>query len=156
MVGNEKINSQDNHQGADLLVVGGGIAGMTAAIEASELGKRVILVEREPTVGGRVATSKFYFPKLNDPVKFSEFIKQQHSGNLFIAHCANNEKMLLKNVVKPQTETTMLIGPEGDFSLNEIKQSLEHKFIPVSLGESRLRTETAGIVAVHSLAFINE
>ena len=99
---------------------------------------------------------KFYFPKLNDPVKFSEFIKQQHSGNLFIAHCANNEKMLLKNVVKPQTETTILIGPEGDFSLNEIKQSLEHKFIPVSLGESRLRTETAGIVAAHSLAFINE
>lgn len=99
---------------------------------------------------------KFYFPKLNQPIKFSEFLKQQLVGDLFIAHCANNEKKLLKQVLQRQTQTTILIGPEGDFSPAEIQQSLEHKFIPVSLGESRLRTETAGIVAVHSLAFINE
>lgn len=99
---------------------------------------------------------KFHFPKLNEPVKFSDFIKQPHQGQTFIAHCANGEKKLLKQVVKPQTATTILIGPEGDFSFAEIQQSLEHKFIPVSLGAARLRTETAGIVAAHSLAFINE
>ncbi len=67
MVENEKVDNTNNHPGADLLVVGAGIAGMTAAIEASELGKQVILVEREPTIGGRVASSRYYFPKLCPP-----------------------------------------------------------------------------------------
>ena len=58
--------------------------------------------------------------------------------------------------LKQHLKTTLLIGPEGDFSPREIQQSLEHKFIPVSLGESRLRTETAGVIAAYSVAFINE
>ena len=99
---------------------------------------------------------KFHFPKLNQPIKFSEFIKQKFDGDLFIAHCEETSKKSLKTEIKPNTKTTILIGPEGDFSSKEIKQSLEHKFIPVSLGESRLRTETAGIVAAHSVAFINQ
>jgi quinone-modifying oxidoreductase subunit QmoA len=67
MVENEKVNNINNSPGADLLVVGGGIAGMTAAIEASELGRQVILIEQEPTIGGRVVSSRFYFPKLCPP-----------------------------------------------------------------------------------------
>ena len=106
---------------------------------------------------------KYHFPKLNEPLNFNQFINSEFNGQLFIAHCEavpagrqETTKKSLKSALKPQFKTTILIGPEGDFSLKEIKQSLEHNFIPVSLGESRLRTETAGIVAVHSVAFINE
>ena len=65
-------------------------------------------------------------------------------------------KKLLKNELKPKQRITLLIGPEGDFSTKEIETALLHKFIPVSLGESRLRTETAGVVATQSIAFFNE
>ncbi len=99
---------------------------------------------------------KFHFPKLNEPVTFNQFIKSDFNGLLFIAHCEETDKKSLKSQLKPTSNTTILIGPEGDFSTKEIEQSLEHKFIPVSLGESRLRTETAGIVAAHSVAFVNE
>ncbi|WP_456424184.1 16S rRNA (uracil(1498)-N(3))-methyltransferase [Lutibacter sp.] len=99
---------------------------------------------------------KYHFPKLNNPITFNQFIKSDFDGQLFIAHCEETDKKSLKSALKPSTKTTVLIGPEGDFSIKEIKQSLEHKFIPVSLGQSRLRTETAGVVAVHSVALINE
>lgn len=99
---------------------------------------------------------KFHFPKLNEPINFEKFINSEINGQLFVAHCEESNKKLLKSELKPLLKTTILIGPEGDFSSKEIQQSLEHKFIPVSLGESRLRTETAGIVAVHSVAFVNE
>ncbi|PHQ55495.1 MAG: 16S rRNA (uracil(1498)-N(3))-methyltransferase [Lutibacter sp.] len=99
---------------------------------------------------------KFHFPKLNEPVNFNQFINSNFNGQLFIAHCEETERRSLKSMLKPTQKTTILIGPEGDFSPKEIQQSLEHSFIPVSLGESRLRTETAGVVAVHSVAFVNE
>ena len=99
---------------------------------------------------------KFHFPKLNEPISFQNFITQKFEGDLFIAHCEETKKKSLKLVLNPSTKTTILIGPEGDFSTKEITQSLEHKFIPVSLGKSRLRTETAGVVATHSVAFVNE
>ncbi len=99
---------------------------------------------------------KFHFPKLNEPIHFNEFLKYEFNDQLFIAHCEETNKKLLKSELKPNIDTTILIGPEGDFSSREIQQSLKHKFIPVSLGESRLRTETAGLVAVHSVAFVNE
>ena len=99
---------------------------------------------------------KYHFPKLNEPVSFSEFINGTFEGQLFIAHCEETDKKLLKTEIQPHQKVTVLIGPEGDFSIKEIQQSLNKKFIPVSLGNSRLRTETAGIVATHSVAFVNE
>lgn len=99
---------------------------------------------------------KFYYPKLNEVVLFNDFIKSDFGGQLFIAHCEKFSKKLLKSVAKPSEKTTILIGPEGDFSISEIEKSIQKNFVSVSLGESRLRTETAGIVAVHSVAFINE
>ena len=99
---------------------------------------------------------KFHYPKLNEAVTFNEFIKSKFEGQLFIAHCEETNKKSLKKELQPNLQTTILIGPEGDFSTKEIKLSLEHNFIPVSLGESRLRTETAGVVATHSVAFTNE
>lgn len=96
-----------------------------------------------------------YLPKLNTPILFTEFIKQQHNGLLFIAHCEDGEKSELKRRVAPDTDLTILIGPEGDFSKNEIELALERGFQPVSLGNSRLRTETAGLVACTTVNIIN-
>jgi len=98
----------------------------------------------------------YYLPKLNDTITFTDFINQQHQGQLFIAHCEDTNKQSLKSQLKPNTDITILIGPEGDFSVKEIAMALEHQFIPVTLGETRLRTETAAIVACHSVAFVNE
>lgn len=99
---------------------------------------------------------QFYMPKLNEPVACDKFIKQKLEGDLFIAHCEETEKTLLKNALAPKQKVTILIGPEGDFSKKEIHLALEHNYIPVSLGNTRLRTETAAIVAAHSVAFVNE
>ncbi len=102
---------------------------------------------------------KYTLPKLNEMISFSEFIKTNQSKNRFIAHCIDNEKYRLKQtlqLVKPKENITILIGPEGDFSLTEITFALNNKFKAVSLGNSRLRTETAGVVAVHSVAFTFE
>ena len=98
----------------------------------------------------------YYLPKLNEPIRFKDFIKTKKSGQLFIAHCEETCKKLLKNELKTSQDTTILIGPEGDFSVKEIQLAVENNFIPVSLGSIRLRTETAAIVACHSVVFINE
>ncbi|WP_452231208.1 MULTISPECIES: 16S rRNA (uracil(1498)-N(3))-methyltransferase [unclassified Lacinutrix] len=97
-----------------------------------------------------------YVPKLNPAIGFKDFIKQDFSGDLFIAHCEETDRKSLKNELNPKQDITILIGPEGDFSVKEIEIAIQHKFIPVTLGETRLRTETAAIVACHSVAFVNE
>ena len=98
----------------------------------------------------------WYLPKLNKAISFKEYIKQDFNGQRFIAHCDESYRKSLKQELKANSEITILIGPEGDFSVNEIEMAVQNKFIPVTLGETRLRTETAAIVACHSVAFINE
>ena len=97
-----------------------------------------------------------YLPKLNEAIKFNDFIKQDFDGQLLIAHCEETDRKSLKSEMQPNQEITILIGPEGDFSVKEIERAIKNKFIPVTLGTTRLRTETAAIVACHSVAFINE
>lgn len=80
----------------------------------------------------------------------------KNEGLLFIAHCDETNKQSFKTVLQPNKDVTILIGPEGDFSEKEIQLAVENNFIPVSLGSTRLRTETAAIVACHSVAFVNE
>lgn len=101
---------------------------------------------------------KAYLPKLNKAVSFSEFIKtaSQSSVKKYIAHCAQGEKKSLKSELQPKQNLLILIGPEGDFALSEIELAIKNNFIPVSLGNSRLRTETAAVVACHSVVFVNE
>ena len=94
---------------------------------------------------------KLHLPKLNEIVTLKDFIKQDFKGAKYIAHCEDGEKNELKIVNKTE-ETLILIGPEGDFSPKEIELALQNQFKEVSLGTSRLRTETAGIVAVHSIS----
>ncbi|MBE7691378.1 16S rRNA (uracil(1498)-N(3))-methyltransferase [Tenacibaculum finnmarkense] len=100
---------------------------------------------------------QFTLPKLNDPIKLSEFLKKDITSKLFIAHCEENiEKKLLKNIADKNENYTILIGPEGDFSSKEIDYALNHNFKPISLGDNRLRTETAGLNVVQSIAFIHQ
>ena len=98
----------------------------------------------------------YYMPKLNNAISFKEFVKQEFTGKKFIAHCEETDKKSFKKELQPNEDVLILIGPEGDFSVKEIKQALQNGFIPVTLGETRLRTETAAIVACHSIAFVNE
>ena len=97
-----------------------------------------------------------YKPILKELISFTDFVNAKRSGNLYIAHCDEQHKTQLKNAVQPNQEYTILIGPEGDFSSKEIDLALKNNFQPISLGETRLRTETAALVACHSIAFINE
>lgn len=100
---------------------------------------------------------QYYLPKLNDPISFKDFIKKQKIEGLnLIAHCEETDKKSLKSVLKPNQNVTILIGPEGDFSEKEINLALENNYIPVTLGNTRLRTETAAVVACHSVVFANE
>ena len=94
-------------------------------------------------------------PKLNDAISFKEFLTQEHNGQLFIAHCEEQDKKALQTELKPIQNYTILIGPEGDFSTKEIETAIAKGFSPVTLGNTRLRTETAGIVACHTVALIN-
>lgn len=98
----------------------------------------------------------FYLPKLNEPISFRDFLKKEFNGQKFIAHCEETDKKSLKSQIKKENDILILIGPEGDFSVKEIQMALDNKFIPVSLGSTRLRTETAAIVACHSVNFLND
>lgn len=97
-----------------------------------------------------------YLPKLNKAIIFKDFIKQDFNGQRFIAHCEDSDRKSLKKELKAKQDVNILVGPEGDFSVKEIQMAIQNKFIPVTLGETRLRTETAAIVACHSVAFVNE
>jgi 16S rRNA (uracil1498-N3)-methyltransferase len=80
-------------------------------------------------------------------------LKTDFDGTKYIAHCENGEKKDLKTINKTE-KTIILIGPEGDFSQKEIELALENQFNAVNLAKSRLRTETAGIIAVHTINII--
>lgn len=95
---------------------------------------------------------KARLPRLNGMTDFDTFIKQEFKGQKFIAHCYEGEKPLLKDVIKRGEDALVLIGPEGDFSEEEVKKATDKGFIAISLGKSRLRTETAALVACHTLS----
>ena len=97
-------------------------------------------------------------PAIAPPLPFRDFIARQtgSAGQLFIAHCMEDAaKSLLKHNCKPGLDVCILIGPEGDFSEAEVQNALNAGFAPVSLGGNRLRTETAALVACHTVHFIN-
>ncbi len=98
-----------------------------------------------------------YLPKLNELISFPNFIKNQegNQSNKFIAWCGEGEKHSLKSI-QPNENVLVLIGPEGDFSEDETKLAFEKGFKGLSLGENRLRTETAGLFVCNALSLINQ
>lgn len=100
---------------------------------------------------------KAWMPKLHPIVSFRAFVQKENSSEIkCIAHCETSEKESLKHLVQPGQSVCILIGPEGDFSSEEINEAIKKQFLPIHLGKSRLRTETAAIVACQSISFINE
>lgn len=122
--------------------------------------RKVIKAERyEKIIQSAMKQSlKAYIPILNEAISFKDFLKSENQLDdlKFIAHCEETDKRSLKSVLLPNKRISILIGPEGDFSTKEIELAKKAGYIPVTLGESRLRTETAAVVASHSVAFINE
>jgi 16S rRNA (uracil1498-N3)-methyltransferase len=96
-------------------------------------------------VSGMLQSTQAWLPILHETTKFSEVIKNSSQQNKYIAHCFEEEKKQIKNEAIKQS-SIICIGPEGDFTKQEIELAMQNNFIPVSLGDTRLRTETAGIV----------
>jgi 16S rRNA (uracil1498-N3)-methyltransferase len=99
---------------------------------------------------------KAYLPVLHEPVPFREFILKPFPGQRFIAYCDTGKEELLQTLYLPGNDATILVGPEGDFSAEEVLLAKKYGFEPVSLGPSRLRTETAGVLACHTINLLNQ
>lgn len=99
---------------------------------------------------------KAYLPQLNELTSLKDFLQQDHPEKRFIAHCNDGAKAHLKNEIEAGDDVLILIGPEGDFSLGEVEQAKSFGFAEISLGNARLRTETAGVVACHIVNLAND
>ena len=100
---------------------------------------------------------KAYLPQIKPATSFSKFIQEikDETYTKGIAHCVDSEKKYISNTFAPRGKYMILIGPEGDFSEKEISQATEAGFIPLSLGEARLRTETAALASVLEVSLLN-
>lgn len=100
---------------------------------------------------------KAYKPILNNIITYNEFLNQPRKEEMgFIAHCNDSEKGFIRDNYKKRQSCLILIGPEGDFTTVEVNQAISNGYIPISLGNSRLRTETAAVVACHTISLINQ
>lgn len=97
-------------------------------------------------VSAMLQSQQTYKPVLHDPIAFKNLIGLPHQGQLLLAHCESGEKKTIQSI-NPTVNTLLLIGPEGDFTPNEIEIAAELGATMISLGNTRLRTETAGIAA---------
>lgn len=120
--------------------------------------RKIIKTERfhKIIVSAMKQSNQMFLPKLNEPISFKKFIQNPILGERFIAHCDDLYKTPLKDNFTLNSAYTLLIGPEGDFSKAEIEWAIENMYQPVTLGQTRLRTETAAIVACHSFVYGNE
>ena len=101
-------------------------------------------------------SEKARLPEFQAMTGFKEFIRQDFDGQKFIAHCYPDEKIPLAQACRNSENALILIGPEGDFSEEEVELAKERGFIPVSLGESRLRTETAALAACQTVHIVSQ
>ena len=118
--------------------------------------RRVVKTERveKIVIAAMKQSRKAWKPVVNGMTPFSQFVSAPRGGRKFIAHCYDEVPRadLFDLLTQPSSsldeEVTLMVGPEGDFSIDEVRLAMEHGFVSVSLGESRLRTETAGLSAV--------
>ena len=102
-------------------------------------------------VSAMIQSQQAWLPELTEPVKFEEFLRNNNSQHKLIAHCEDSAKNEIRST---GSSIAVLIGPEGDFTHTEIEKALKAGFKPVSLGKTRLRSETAGVVALTILNHI--
>lgn len=98
---------------------------------------------------------KAFHPVLNEPVQLSKLLVTPFDGQKYIAHCEQSQKISLKEDIKPLGRYLVLIGPEGDFTPKEIDDAIKNDFKAITLGNSRLRTETAALEACFEINFLN-
>ena len=127
----------------------------TVLCEKSE--RKKVKTERleKITISAMKQSLQLHKPIIEELVSFEEFTRNCKSDNKFIAHCKESEKLFLNNCKIKAKTITVLIGPEGGFSDNEIDIAEKNGFISVSLGNNRLRTETAAIAATQILSTYN-
>lgn len=120
--------------------------------------RRVANVERfkKIIVAAMKQSVKSKMPVIEDVVPFEKLVKQNFKGQKFIAWIDENVREQLCDLYKKGESVIVLIGPEGDFSREEVDLARENGFVPVSLGDARLRTETAALVACHTIQLINQ
>lgn len=100
---------------------------------------------------------KATLPAVEELVDIKSYLKEDFDGQKFIAHCYKDApRKLLSKEIKAGARVRILIGPEGDFSEEEIQLAIENGYVPISLGDQRLRTETAALASVHTIHIINE
>ena len=107
-------------------------------------------------ISAMLQSQQTFVPVLHEPIKFTEVINKATQEQKFIAHCEdeNNKVQLTSQLLKSSLAKLILIGPEGDFTKEEIHFAIQNNFIPVALGNTRLRTETAGMVAATLLRLV--
>jgi 16S rRNA (uracil1498-N3)-methyltransferase len=98
---------------------------------------------------------KAYHPLVHEAISFKQFMQQGLEGAGFIAHCMEGEKPLLAQLIEPHGHHTILIGPEGDFTPQELALAQKASYTAISLGEARLRTETAALAACFEINMLN-
>ena len=129
------------------------------ALESAHSERKVVKPEREEKVitAAVKQSLKAYHPTFEDMTPFKELVTRDFSGRKFIAHCgeAVRSKSYLASTLKAGEDAIVLIGPEGDFSAEEVALAVENGFEEITLGTQRLRTETAAVVAVTMVAVIN-
>lgn len=120
--------------------------------------RRIIKTDRleKISMAALKQSQQFFLPQISKLTTFQEALNMSFNGKRLIAHCVDNEKKSIKNTLNKSENVQIWIGPEGDFSENEINNALLQGCIPITLGKTRLRTETAGIVAVQSVVMVNE
>jgi len=107
-------------------------------------------------ISSMLQSQQAWLPILHEPVDFEQVVEQSHQDQKFIAHCVEEEKRNLSDLVNENLSSQIiLVGPEGDFTNEEIEFAIRYHFTPVALGETRLRSETAGIVAAAILKLIS-
>jgi len=99
---------------------------------------------------------QLHLPELDEMTSFDTFLKEAQREEKYIAHCYEGEKEKLLSAHQKNKNTLILIGPEGDFSRPELESAISKGFLPISLGESRLRTETAAIAACHTISLLDD
>lgn len=99
---------------------------------------------------------KAWKPVVNDMLSFAQFVKEERKGQKYICHCYEGERPNLFDVLKREEDATVMIGPEGDFSIEEVRLAESLGWKSVSLGKSRLRTETAALMAVTMMQLKNQ
>jgi 16S rRNA (uracil1498-N3)-methyltransferase len=136
-------------------------------IDCQNIKRTIVKTERlnKVAISAIKQSLKTYLPKINELMDFKKLIASSlnFDGQKFIAHCyqslsekGEENKSHLKNLYKKGSNAFILIGPEGDFSIEEVKLAMSHGFKEISLGSSRLRTETAAMVACATINILNE